>query len=408
MPRSLKFRLSTMMFLQYFVHGATLPILVLYLKTHLGFEPHQAGKVLAMLAVAAFFAPFITSHVADRFLASERLLAVCHLMCAGFMLLLTRQTGFRPFLVLYFLYGLHLLPTFGLTNAVALHHVSDAKRDFGGIRMWGTAGWVVVAWVFGYWWLRGGAADGSRLPHALYVSALSSFAFGLYSLTLPRSPVKIEDRSSLVYWKALKVFARPGLVLLCAITVAANMTHQFYYFGMGPFLSQGGLASQHIMPAMSLGQISEIFVLGVLGVVLTKLSIKQAMVIGLLAQAFRYCLFATGHPFGLVLFGITAHGVCYAFYFTSAYLYIEEHSSPETRAGAQQIFTIMIAGFGSLGGSLAAGYTAQYFTSEGGGAVDYHAYWLVPAMMALGAAAVMTLFFRETPAPRSLNCAQLR
>ena len=400
MPSLLKFRLSLMMFLVYFVPGATIPILSLYLKNHLHFAPYQVGEVLSMLALAGFFAPFIMSHIADRMLSSERLLGLCHVLAAGVMLLLSQQTRFFPFLILYFVYGLLFSPSYGLTNAIALHHVADAKRDFGGIRMWGTVGWVVVAWLFGYFWLRGDDASGSRLPHALYVSALASVVLALYSLTLPRSYVRATDRSTIMYWKALKVFAQPGLALLCVLTVFNSMVHQFYYFGMAPFLSQAGFENSHIMPAMSFGQASEVIVLGVLGLCLARLRIKHAMIIGALAQALRYVLFALGSTTPLIIAGICLHGVCYAFFFTAGYIYIDQHSSPETRAGAQQLFTIMISGLGVLSGSLASGYVGQWCLRESTGLIDYHQFWLVPAGMGLVVAVILALFFREArPVP---------
>jgi len=394
-PRSVKLRLSVMMFLEYFVPGATLPILSHYLKNYLHFEPYQVGVIMAMPALAAFVAPFISSHVADRFIRSERMLGLCHLLAGVVMLVLSRQTTFRSFLGVYFVYGLLFTPTFGLTNTVALHHVPDARRDFGGIRMWGTAGWVAVAWAFSLLWLRGGGAE--RLPHALYVSALASGALGVFSLTLPRSDVHGGRPGSVMYWQALKVFARPSLVWLCVFTVAASMMHQVYYYGMSPFLSRIGFENQHIMPTMSVGQISEIFVLGLLGLCLTRISIKSAMILGLLAQALRYTLFAYGHPVPLVVFGIGLHGFCYALYFTTAYLYVEQHSTPQTRAGAQQILTIFITGFGTLAGLLSAGCVAQWLTGPGTAGIDFRRYWIVYAALSVALAGAMALFFREEP-----------
>lgn len=393
MPSSLKLRLSIMMFLEYFVPGATVPILSHYLKNYLHLEPYQVGHILAVPAIAACFAPFAFSHIADRYLSSEKLLALCHLLAACVMVVLSRQTEFWPFLGVYLVYGLLFTPTFGLTNAVALHHVTDAKRDFGGIRMWGTAGWVVVGWVFGYLWLRGGGDE--RLPHALYVSAMASCVLSIYALTLPRSHVPTEPRTSVMYWKALKLFAQPSLAVLCIFTFVSGMLHQVYYYGMSPFLSQIGFANAHIMPSMSLGQFSEVIVLGTLGACLARITIKQALIIGLLAQTVRYVLFATAQPI-LILSGILLHGVCYAFYFTAAYLYVDHHSTAQTRAGAQQIFTIVISGFGTFGGFFAGGYMAQWLKAASG-QVDYRSFWLIPAVAGLALAAALGLFFREQP-----------
>lgn len=382
-----------MMFLEYFVPGCTVPILSHYLRNSLHFEAYQVGQVMGVMALAAFFAPFVASHVADRHMRSERMLAVCHGLSAVVMVWLASQGSFWPFLILYFVYGLAFTPTFGLTNAVALHSVADARRDFGGLRMWGTAGWVVVGWV-SFVWLRGGGDVGRML----YVSAGTSLVLAAYSLlALPRSEMPARrDGTTLMYWKALRVLGQPGLLLLCVLTFASSMTHQVYYLGMSPCLSQLGFRNEYIMPIMSVGQVSEVVVLGLLGFCLGRISVKQAMVLGLAAQAVRYGLFAFGETAWPILAGISLHGICYAFYFTAAYIYVDQHSTAETRAGAQQLFTIIISGFGTAGAYVAGGYFQQLLTSPETGLVDYRIFWTAPAVVSLLVAGVMLAFFRET------------
>jgi nucleoside transporter len=395
-PRSLKTRLSIMMFLQYAVPGAVIPILSHYLKNHLAFGPFRVGLILAMSPVAAIVAPFFVTYVADRMISAERLLAVSHFLAAAMMVILSTQTRFFGFLGVYFAYGLVFMPTFALTNAVAFHHLADAKRDFGPIRMWGPMSWVVVALGFSFLWLRGEAPGGlhNRLPDALPLSALLSCALGLYALSLPRSKVRSNKSAGLSPWKAFAVFARPSLLLLCVLTFLNAVVHQFYYYGMSPFLSQIGIGDKYIMPAMSMGQFGEVFVLALLGICLAKLGVKRALIIGAVAQAVRCLAFATGHRV-LVLGAIPSHGVCYAFFFVVAYIYVDSHSSPENRAGAQQLFNILIAGIGYLVGNLFAGKVAQLLTPAGTTQIDFALFWIVSAAMALLVAAGLALFFHE-------------
>jgi len=390
-----------MMFLEYFVPGCTIPILSHYLRNYLHFEPYQVGQVMGVMAIAAFFAPFVASHVADRYMRGERMLALCHGLAALVMLALAGQRNFWPFLGLYFVYGLAFSPTMGLTNAVALHQVADARRDFGGLRMWGTAGWVVVGWL-SFIWLRGGGDVGRML----YVSAGASVVLAGYSLlALPGSGMPAgRERSTMMYWKAAKVLMRPGLLLLCVLTFFSSMTHQVYYLGMSPYLAKLGFREELIMPIMSIGQASEVVMLGVLGFCLGRLSVKQAMLVGLAAQTLRYSLFAFGGSAVPIVAGISLHGLCYAFYFTAAYIYIDQHSKPETRAGAQQLFTMVISGFGTASAYVFGGVLQQMLTSSTG-EVNYRAFWLVPAGMTVGIAAVMVLFFREA-APEMARAAE--
>lgn len=383
-----------MMFLQYAAPGVILPILSHYLKNHLLFTPFQVGLIMAMPAIAAIVAPFFVVFAADRLIRAERMLGLCHLSSGIVMLWLAQQNQFLPFLLVYFLYGLLFAPTFALTNAVAFHHLADAKRDFGSVRLWGPISWVVVAWGFSMLWLRGeaAAAAGSRLPHALLFSGFSSLVLGLYAFTLPVTSTNTEKRPSPL--QSIVVFLRPNLLLLYIATLFNSMVHQFYYYGMSPFLSQIGLRNEHILPAMSMGQLGEVFALAFLGGCLARLGIKRTLIIGVLAQAARCLVFAFAGR-ATILAVIPSHGICYAFFFTVAFIYVDLHSDAETRAGAQQLFNILIAGFGTLLGNLAAGKLGALFTQPGLNQIDFTKFWLVSTALALGIALLLAVGFPE-------------
>ncbi|OQB38938.1 MAG: putative nucleoside transporter YegT [Candidatus Hydrogenedentes bacterium ADurb.Bin179] len=383
-----------MMFLQYVVPGATTPILSLYLKDHLGFSASQAGVIMAMPAAAAIIAPLLASRVVDRWMSAARMLLFCHLAAGMVMLALYQVRSFPVFVSLFFVWGVCFAPTFGLTNAVALHHTTDARRDFGGIRLWGTMGWLAVAWAFGYFWMRG-APSGARLAHALPVSGLASLVLAAFALTLRASPAGSGPPAR--YGEVFRLFLRPEMFLLCVLNLLNGACHQFYYFGMSPYLSQTHFPDRFIMPGMSLGQLSEVIVLGLLGWFLARMSMKTAMLLGVAAQGLRMVMFAFAGNHAIVLAGISLHGFCYAFFFTAAYLYVESHSTRATRAGAQQLLTIMMSGAGTLAGFLAAGWTAQYLTHPVTGLTDYCSFWLVPAGLCAFIGLWLALGFHERP-----------
>jgi len=386
------------MFLEYFVGGTFLPILSYYLKDRLLFEPFQVGLILAMPAVAALVAPFVAARVADRILSAEACLALCHLVGAALMFALSTQTRFGPFLVLYLVYALHFMPTYALTNTVALHHVPSARRDFARIRLWGTVAWVVAAWVFGYFWVRGGEPGApSRLGDALVLSAGSSLVMGLYTLTLPRSGVMAQRRKeppSLL--GSLRLFARPSLFLLCVATFFVGLVTQFYAYGTAPFLSQMGLADEYIMPAMSSGQVTEIVMMGIFGVVLARIGMKRALLLGIVMQFVRFTVFATC-PLGPSLAAVATHGICYTFFFLASFIYVDNHCMPRERAGAQQIMLMVGYWWGYLAGGLLAGKTAQWCMTAATGRIDYGRFWSVPSAISLVVLVVFAFLFREEP-----------
>lgn len=383
------------MFMQYFIPGATVPILSHYLKNHLGFSALQIGTVMAMFPLAGSIAMGVTAHLADRRISAERLYALCHFAGGVLMLLFAAQSRFMPILTLFFLYGFAFAPTFGLSNTIVLHQMADAKRDFGGVRLWGTVGWMAVAWVFGYIWLSGGPEDGSRMAHAFILNGTCSIGMGIFSLTLPHGNHQKVDEDAPPPLPAFKLLRRHDLRVLCAATVLSNVIHQFYYFGMGPYLSWRGFADEYIMPAMSLGQVSEVFVMLTLGWCIRRLGMKRAMVVGTLMQAVRMAVFALcGAKLG-ILGAICLHGICFTWFFMPAFLYADQHCTRAERAGAQQIITMMIT-LGSLFGSYSAGLVAKAVTPAGETAINFALYWWFPITISCVTAALFALFFRES------------
>jgi nucleoside transporter len=394
MSRSLRIRLSVLLFLQYFVPGAIMPILSHYLINTLGFDAFQAGKVVAVPAVAALVAPFVAAHMADRWISAERLLGLCHLVGAVVMLALAQVTEYRMFLTIYLVYSVLFAPTFGLSNAVAFHHLGAERSRFGSIRVWGTAGWVAVAWLFGLVWLR----LGGDLRHALLLSAISSLVLGVYAFTLPRGHVQITGKPLPSLGQAMGVFRNRRLAVFSGLTLLAAMVDRFYYFGTGPFLSHLGFSDKAIMPAMSIGQVSEIVAMQLLGFLLLRWGTRTVLAAGILLEAFRYTVFAIGGPMPLIYLALATHGFCYTFYFTTSIICVDTMCPPANRSGVQQLFGMIITGGGVLGGSLLAGKLGQWFLEPALGPPSYASFWMVPAGLAILVAIMVYLFYHDEPA----------
>ena len=385
-----------MMFLQYFVLGATVPIFSLYMTGYLHFSGFQAGTILSMSAVSAFVSPLAGAFIADRLISAARLYGICHVLGGTVMGVLSFQTRFEPFLILYLIYMLLFGPTHALSNAVAFHHLPDSEKSFGGIRMWGTIGWIAVAWFFSFFWLRSsGDIMTSRLPDALKLSAISSILLGLYGFSLPRTKLKRAFEKRIFPVESFRVMVHRDVIVLSGISVLVSFINRFYYFGTGPFLSQIGFRAENIMPAMSLGQVPEVFAMGLLGFFLKRFGIKRVLAIGVLMELGRFTAFALGFPTLLVLMGISFHGIAYAFFFTTAFIYLDRHCDRLSRAGVHQLFAIINSGVGSLFGSLLAGKTLDVFKVSDSGLVNYHAFWVVPAGLSLLALGVILLCFHE-------------
>ncbi len=399
LKKSMKIRLSAMMYMQCFVLGATVPIMSIYLRDYLHFTGLQTGTILAVSALSAFISPLVGSVIADRFLSAEKFLAVGHLCSAILMFVLLRQTDFTPVLWIYFSYCMMQVIANALTNAIIFHHTTQASRNFGGIRMWGTIGWISVAWFFSYVWLGGGSwNDASGLPDVFKVSAIASIICAAYVLTLPKSPGMTDKIKSFIPLESIRVVCQPRILFICLLFFLMSFAHRYYYVGMAPFMRQLGFRDANIMPLMSMGQLAEIFAMAGVGILLFRFGFKKVIMFGILMDVFRFTSFAIGGSNALIISGNTCHGLAYTFCLISALIYLDSHCDKDSRTAVHQLILLINAGFASFFGSFAAGQMMDIFASRQSGLVNYRAFWMIPTVVVCICFFLVLAFFREPQA----------
>ena len=372
-------RLSFMMFLQFAVWGAWLPILYPFLLGHRGFTLEETGLCLSAGAVGAIFGPFIAGQLADRTISTEKLLGISHLIGAVLVYMLGEADTFGGFMVLSALYGFVYAPTIALTNSLAFHHMPDRDRDFGLVRLWGTVGWIVAGIVVGQYLLRFATpAEGTLEQIEAAQNAGRSFAFtlsaglgvlmGIYCFFLPHTPPSKSQDQKLAWAEALSEIKMQPLLTLFLIAVPVSMVHQFYFVFTSQFVTeiQNAAASDaansfanavnEILGVgggglMTIGQMSEIAVLACIPVMAGRLSKKALLCIGLAAYAVRMALFAFMPDLVPVMLGVALHGVCFGCFIFVAFLVVDEHTSKDVRATAQNLFNLVIVGIGIIVGS---------------------------------------------------------
>jgi nucleoside transporter len=399
---SVAFRLGVMMFLEYVVWGAWLPLLGNYLGQSLHFSGGQQAWIFATPAVAAVFALFVGGQIADRYLAGEKVLLVCHAACAVLMFAMGMQTGFMPFVVLMLLWQLFYVPTLSITNSIAFHHLAGREREFGQVRLWGTIGWIAASWP--YVILLDGktpAETEKALATIFVVSGVASLALAAFSFLLPATPPKQGPADAAAPLKALKLLAVPAFAVLFVVTLMDAMVHQAYFQFTGTFLAKAGLAERWIPAAMSIGQIAEIATMAGLAFFLKRLGWRKIMIFGILGHAARFFIFAVGDPLSLMIAINILHGFCYAFFFASVYIFVDEYFPRDSRASAQSLFNLLILGMGPFIGAFVWGKIADTHTVAG--AVDFHKLFLYPAGLAVAAAVLLLVGFhpKEQPAVKA-------
>lgn len=417
MQRSVIARLSVMMFLELFIWGAWFPLVFGYLPA-IGFTQLQQSLTLSTFNIAAILAMFFSTQFADRYFAAEKFLAVSHLIGGLAMLGLAYVTDFWTFFGLMLVHTLFYVPTISITNSIAFANMKDPQKDFGPVRLWGTIGWIAASWPFVFlladWdkipafgtvgfvdWL-GAALGTSKTGDAMVrattwtfiVAGMGSLALAAFSLLLPHTPprpAKAGD-SGLAWLQATRLLAMPFIAVLFIVTFFDAAIHQCYFVWTGRYLTEIGIPGNWVMPVMSVGQFAEIVTMAVLGYFLKSLGWKRTMIIGILGHAIRFAVFAYIQvPWVAVLINVL-HGVCYAFFFATVYIFVDEFFPKDARASAQGLFNLLILGVGPLVGNFAGPWLMEYFTDVNG-KVNYQQLFMVPSLTAVFAALLLLFCF---------------
>ncbi len=409
-------RLSLMMFMQYALWGAWLPLAGRYLSAGvdeggLGFTNAQIGFILGVAgSVGAILAPFIAGQLADRYFSAERFLAFL-LVVGGIVKWITAsQTGYTPWLWLSIVYGVVYMPTLALTNSIAFAHLENSESQFPYVRVWGTIGWIASSWLFSMLWLQhdlkfqwmppffaGPEVAGvtAKLADSLRLSGIMSVVYAVGCLFLPHTPPKSDAVEPLAFKKALGLFREPSFTVLIIASLAIAAIHQIYFIQTGPFLSAIGLKDSQIAPAMTIGQFAEIGAMAALGLMLKRLGFRWVIFIGALAYFGRYAIFGTvGLPMSVIVASMFLHGFCYACFFAAGFIYVDKIADSDIRHSVQTVFGIIILG----GGPVLGGYMNKWLGDAFNISTDpesYAGFWYTSAGIGLIAAILISAVFRE-------------
>ncbi|MDG1498624.1 MAG: MFS transporter [Planctomycetota bacterium] len=410
----LRTKLSLMMFLQYAIWGAWLPLLYPFLMGHRGFSADQCGVILASGAVGAIVGPFLAGQLADRHFATERVLAVSHLAGAILVWFLATTDSFEVFVGMSLVYGLIYAPTLSLTNSLAFHHLPDRDRDFGQVRLWGTVGWIFAGIAMAQWLLMQHTPEGTEevvlaaqnagMTDAFRMAALLGFLMAAFCMFLPSTPPSQGQRSNATM-EALGEIKRKPLLVLFLLAVPVSCIHQFYFVHTAQFLGKIQVGADGFVTfvnkifgvggggLMTIGQMSEILVLAVIPFAAKSMSRRSLLAVGLAAYALRMWLFANVDAIGPagLLIGIALHGLCFGCFIFVAFMVVDENTTGDVRASAQSLFNMVIIGVGIIVGSMIATSAVGWATTDG--VLSYPALFSYPMYASIVCLAILILTY---------------
>ena len=397
-------KLSIMMFIQFFIWGAWYVTMSNFMTA-----TNMTGRIgiaYMLSPIAAIISPFFLGMVADRFFASEKVLALLHLLGAVAMFLVptAARNGPAMFLAVVWIHTLFYMPTINLTNSIAFASMTNQEKQFPLVRVFGTLGWIAANLVVSLMKVDTEATQ-------FMIAGVAGVVLAVFSLVLPHTPPPLRgtkstvgqilgvDALSLMKNRSFAVFA------LCSFLIAIPLA-AYYSFAsrmVGDILAVklGRTTGLPIAATMSVGQAAEVVFMLILPFFFARLGVKWMLAVGMLSWVLRYVLFAVGAPpaaLWIVMIGVALHGLCYDFFFVTGFIYTDKRAPKEIRGQAQGLNVLLTYGLGlGIGGYL----SGEWFNRVVGAAVRgdalplYQRFWMTPAIFAGVVLLIFVLLFRD-------------
>lgn len=410
---SIKFRLTAMQFLQFFIWGAWLISLGGYMGGTLHFEGGQIGAIFATMGIASLIMPGLMGIIADKWINAERLYGTLHLIGAGALIYASTATTYSNMYWAMLLNMLVYMPTLSLANTVSYNALEQYKldliKDFPPIRVWGTVGFICAMWAVDLTGFKTG-------PAQLYVAAISAIVLGLYAFSLPACPpARSEGKTMLSAFglDALVLFKQKKMAIFFLFSMllgaALQITNTYGDLFLGSFASIPEYAEsfgvKHSVILLSISQMSETLFILAIPFFLRHFGIKQVMLISMFAWVFRFGLFGFGDPgsgLWMLILSMIVYGMAFDFFNISGSLFVEQETSSNIRASAQGLFFMMTNGLGAIIGGYASGAVVDAFSVYADGRLvsrEWPQIWLIFAAYALVIGILFALVFKYKHQP---------
>lgn len=401
MNPTIRVKLSFMMFLEFFIWGAWFVTLGTFLGNNLKASGSETAAIFSTQSWGAIIAPFIIGLIADRYFNAEKILGILHLIGAFLMYQMYQSEEVGIFYTYVLSYMILYMPTLALVNSVSFNQMKDPEKEFANIRVWGTIGWIIAGLSISYFfhWDSTEGISSGLLKNTFLLAGIAALLLGLFSFSLPKTPPKVSDEKikigDIIGLDALKLLKDKNFAIFFVSSILICIPLAFYYQNANLFLTEAGV--ENPTGKMAIGQISEALFLLLIPVFFTRFGFKKTILVGMLAWAIRYVLFAYGNGDDLsfmLIIGIALHGICYDFFFVSGQIYTNSKAGEKYKSAAQGLITLATYGVGMLIGFAVAGWiTDNYKMADG--AVNWQMVWIIPAGIAIVVFLLFALLFNE-------------
>jgi NHS family xanthosine MFS transporter len=410
---SIKFRLTILSFMQFFVWGAWLITIGTYCLNAKGWTFPQFGAIFSTLALASLFMPAITGIIADKWINAEKLYGILHILYGGILLYIPQVNDPDTFYYVVFGAMICYMPTISLSNSIAYTILKregfDVVRVFPPIRVWGTIGFIVAMWTTN---LSGSKANGNHF----IIAAAAAIVLGVFAFTLPQCPPprSISKNAGIIEQlglKAFKLFADYKMALFFIFSMllggALQLTNMYGDSFLSGFeanpLYKGSFVVKYSTIILSVSQMSETLFILSIPFFLKRFGIKMVMLFAMLAWVLRFGLFAYGDPtaFGtiLIILSCIVYGMAFDFFNISGSLFVETNTDASIRSSAQGLFMMMTNGVGAWLGSKASGYVIDKYFVHSDGSRDWQGIWQSFSIYALIVAILFVFLFKHKHKP---------
>lgn len=414
---NLRFRLTMMSFLQFFVWGAWLITIGVYCINSKHWTFPQFGAIFSTLALSSLFMPAITGIIADKWINAEKLYGVLHILY-GLILFYVPQVN-DPDMLYYVIFGAMIcyMPTISLSNSIAYTILKregfDVVKVFPPIRVWGTIGFIVAMWTTN---LTGSKDNANQF----IIAAVAAILLGIYSFTLPKCPPpksisKDAGITEQLGLKAFKLFGNYKMALFFIFSMllgaALQLTNMYGDSFLSSFSANPEYADSFVVKRstiiLSVSQMSETLFILTIPFFLKRFGIKMVMLFAMIAWVLRFGLFAYGDPSpvgtALIILSCIVYGMAFDFFNISGSLFVEQTTGAEIRSSAQGLFMMMTNGVGAwLGSTVSGEIIGRYFVLPDGSS-DWHGTWQIFAIYALVVAILFAIMFKHKHDPAAME-----